>query len=112
MIGIPLNMGKQCKWKRKSLRKIQPIEVVNEEIEMEILTMGKHRLLAKDYPNSGIVDEPPINDPLEQVVDDETIVDLIEVGYSVNETREGMDYLPPHEEVPRVKTHVQQPNVL
>jgi len=91
---------------------MQPIEFVNELRENTRISMEKHRLLAKDRPNSSIIDEPPINIPLEQVVDDNDTILLLQVGYGMNEVREGMDAIPLDEEVPMMEPSIRQPDVL
>lgn len=105
-------MGNQDNWKRKSVRKIQPIEVVNEAREKLRIGMKRQRLLAKEHASSSIVDEPSTNKPPLQVVDEQRLEDLVDVGYSANEIKDDFDAISPVEEVPVMRPPIQQHDVL
>lgn len=73
--------------------------------------MEYHRLSTSDHTNSSTTDQPPITNPSWHVVDDQIMVDLVEVGYSMNAIREGMNEIHPNKEFNVVKLLVQQPRV-
>ena len=86
-------MGNQCNRKRKSARRIQPIEVVNEEREKSRISMARRRLLAQEDASSSIENEPSTNNPPDEINDYVNVIS-------------------PNEEVPMVHSLVQLPDVV
>ena len=80
-------MGNQCNKKRKSARRIQPIEVVKEEREKSRIGMARWRLLAQEHASSSIANDPSTNNPPDEIND-------------------CVNAISPNEEVPMVHSHV------
>ena len=81
-------MGNQCNRKRKSARRIQPIEVVNEAREKSRISMARRRLLAQEDVSSRIANEPSTNNP-------------------PNEINDCVNAMSPNKEVPMVHSPIQ-----
>ena len=62
-------MGNQRNRKRKSARRIQPIEVVNEAREKSRISMVIRRLLAYEDASSSMANEPSTNNPPNEIND-------------------------------------------
>ena len=86
-------MGNQRNRKRKSVRRIQPIEVANEVREKSRISMARRRLLAQEDASSSIANEPSTNNP-------------------PNEINDYVNAISPNEEVPMVHSPVQLPDVV
>ena len=69
--------------------------------------MERRRLLAQEHASSIIAYEPSTNNPPRQVVDEQTMEDLIDAGCSANEIYDGVDGKSLDEEVPMVHSHEQ-----
>ena len=61
--------------------------------------------------NSSRANEPPINNPSQQVVGDKDEI-VLEASQIMNEAREEIDAIPPDEEVHVVQPHAQQHGIL
>ena len=68
-------------------------------------------MLAKEHVNSSITNEPSINNPSRQVVDEHMMEDLVEEGYNMDEIKDEIDAISLDEEVPVVHPPIQQPDV-
>ena len=86
-------MGNQRNRKRKSARRIQPIEVVNEAREKSRISMARRRFLAQEDASSNIANEPSTNNP-------------------PNEINDYVNAISPNEEVPMVHSPIQFPDVV
>ena len=86
-------MGNQRNKKRKSARRIKPIEVVNEAREKSRISMARRRLLAHEHASSRIANEPSTNNP-------------------PNEINDCVNAISSNEEVPMVHSPIQLPDVV
>ena len=86
-------MGIQRNRKRKSARRIQPIEVVNEARETSRISMTRRKLLAQEHASSSIANEPSTNNPPDEISD-------------------CVNAISPNEEVPMVHSPLQLPDVV